>query len=426
MLAITGLLNEFPTRIEKMGLSRADDGWVVAKKLTDTAAFALLFLYRVDTRFEPAILQVLEGASFYSAIQILANLKSTDRLSKNIQQALWKRALRENGPASSDRAALEAVALTWPEMLMEDSTLVETSRWSASARRAYLAALRKIDQRYADDVARTACQFLSDGEQSIRRDAARLANDRDPAVLKQAVHQLAANHEKLDQAVFMLDAAFWLETDWNLFETIGKSHREPLVRELARKLGEARKKSMLAREYLPTVLDSRDYLDTWRYGQALLELGNEETIDRLYRGLPSEVYRRAYLIWLAKELEQRLEKRRPDQADMVKLPPPISGEKPVEVTVELEGDRLGPFAGILQLSQARRPRRWLWSWSIRIEDEPDLAVRLNTVSADDSIYIETTDGHRGQVFPVRTDIHTKKRQTVTHVVLLGQGELIET
>jgi hypothetical protein len=426
-LALTGILNEFPSRIEKMGLKHTDSGWVVTNRLDDTSAFALLFLYRNDPSFESALTQVLADDSRHPAIQVVANIRSTDNLSENILQALWRRALRWNGPNSSDRSVLEAVARIWPNVLMESSTISEVSRWSASARRAYLASLRTalVEHNNASAIALIASQFLTDAESSVRRDAAWLTRDANPAVLRQAVDQLAAREEELDQAVYILDAAFWLEADWNLYEERGRSHREPLVRQLTRRLSQERKDVLLAHKYLPTVLQSRNYLDTWCYGQALLELGNEETVDGLYRGLPSEVYRRAYLIWLAKELEKRLEKRRRDQSEKLDLPPPISYEEFVEVTVELEGERLGPFTGMLQVSQARRPRRWLWSWSIRIENQQDLVQRLSAVAPDTLISIETFDGRRGQMLPVRTESSREPGQTVDRVLLLGQGELKE-
>src|ERR1051325_11179109 len=127
----------------------------------------------------------------------------------------------------------------------------------------------------------------------------------------------------------MLDAAFWLKGDWGRYEALGRSHREPLVREIARDLSKERKQGTLAREYLPIVLDSKDLLETWCYGQALLELGNEETVAAIYAGLPAEVYRRSYLIWLAKKLEKSLEGKRKDQSEKRALPPPRTQEADV-------------------------------------------------------------------------------------------------
>ncbi|MFP5260973.1 MAG: hypothetical protein ACLGJB_03605 [Blastocatellia bacterium] len=424
-LALTGLLNEFPARIEGLGIKRVDERWIAPEKLDFTVALALLCLYRLDQSFETAIVQVFEGGSVYPPLHLIANLRSTDHLSISVRQALWNYVLDENGPIASNRAALEAVARTRPDKLMEDSTIVEVSQWSSSARRAYLAALRTIlvERCNTSIIAQIACQFLVDSESDVRRDAARLARDSDPAALRQAVEQFVGRAEELDQAVFMLNAAFWLEDDWSLYESLGHSHREPLVRELTRTLSHERKEAKLAREYLPFVLESHDYLDTWCYGQAVLELGNEETVDALYAGLPSEVYRRSYLIWLAKELEKRLEKQRKDQSEKTELPPPISKEQPVEVTIEFEGERLGPFAGVLQENLTRRPRRWLSGWSIRIDNEPDLALRLNSGNADDSIYLEITDGRRGQVLPVRTQFNLKGDRTANRILLLGQGDL---
>src|SRR5262249_20024698 len=140
----------------------------------------------------------------------------------------------------------------------------------------------------------------------VRLDAARLARDTDRGALQRAVDQLVAQAAELNQAVFGLEAAFWLETGWERYQEMGGSHREALVRELATQLARERRQMLLARDYLPRVLESRDYLDTWCYGQALVELGNEDTLEALHAGLPDEVYRRAYLLWLGEEMEKRL------------------------------------------------------------------------------------------------------------------------
>lgn len=424
-LAHAGLLNEFPSRIEQMGFKHANEGWVIGDPLDETAAFALLFLYRNDESFEPAMQEVLASETVQPAIQIVGNLRSTDHLSENILEALLKRALRRNGPNSSDRSILEALSRTWPDVLTEPSTISEVSRWCVSARRAYLASLRTAlaERGNASAIAQVACEFLSDEDRGVRRDAARIARSSNPAELQKAVDELASRQDELDQAVFMLEAAFWLQDGWSLYEGRGSSHREPLVRELAKGLGLERRASLLARNYLPVVLGSRDYLDTWCYGQALLELGDEETIEGLYAGLPSEVYRRAYLVWLAKELEKRLETRRRDQSEKLTLPPPDSSEEPIKAFIEFEHQRLGPFAGVLQVSQTRSPRRWLSSWSVRIEDEPDLASRLSTWDGDAPIFIETSGRHRGQVLPIRTEFNTGSDGPVAQVLLLGQGDL---
>lgn len=425
-LGLTGLLNEFPERIEKLGLKRMGEDWVVAQHLDDTGAFALLLLHRIDSSFELAVREVLADSSRHPAIQITANLRGSDQLTDSLRQALWEHALYWNSTIFADRSALEAVARTFPEKLLEASSLVEVSQWGSSARRTYLASLRTIleDHGHAAAVARIACQFLVDEESAIRRDAAWLARDSDQSILKEAVDSFATNADELESAIFMLDAGLWLEKDWEIYEERGRTHPEPTVREHAQRLSQERKDIDLARAYLKIILESRDYLGTWCFGQALLELGNEETIYALRTGLPPEVYRRAYLIWLANALEKRVEKRRQDQAEKVTLPPPASYEQTVDIFIHLEDERLGPFVGVLQERQSRRAHAWLWSWSIRIGDERDLALRLVASDADESINIETSDGRRGKVLPVRTDASISGPHD-SHILLLGQGDLRE-
>jgi hypothetical protein len=206
-------------------LERRDDGWTVKGDLSVIVAFALLHLYRTDKSFEPALRQALRGDSFYPTLQILGNLKSSDNVSEETREVLWDLSKRLKGPNSAHRSSLEAVARAWPEVLLEDSALEMVSQWGTSARRAYLSALSIVfrEHGHADGVADIACRFLEDADSEVRRDAARLALECDPSKLRQAVDHLAESRDGLDQAVFMLDAAFWLESDWGVFELLGRS-----------------------------------------------------------------------------------------------------------------------------------------------------------------------------------------------------------
>lgn len=425
VLAYAKLLIDFPKRLERLGLERRGDGWTVKGDLSVMVAFALLHLYRTDKIFEPALRQALGDDSFYPALQILGNLKSSDDVSEETREALWDLSKRWNGPNSAHRSSLEAVARAWPEVLLDGSALEMVSQWGTSARRAYLSALRIVfrEHGHADGVADIACRFLEDADSDVRRDAARLALECDPLRLRQAVDHLAESRDGLDQAVFMLDAAFWLESDWGVFESLGRSHREPSVREMAQRLGREREDLDLSRKYLPIILESRDYLTTWCYGQALVELGNEETVDRIYANLPPEVYRRSYLIWLAKRLGKRLERDRKEQTNKFYLPPPADRERNVEVIVEMKGEALGPFPGVLRESQTRRAHRWLWSWSVYIENERDLVQSVMGRAVEDEIFIKTDDGRRGQVIPVKTELSSGDKQPIARLLLLGKGAL---
>ena len=272
-----------------------------------------------------------------------------------------------------------------------------------------------------DVIALLSCGFLVDEDSEVRRDAARLALESNPIILKEEVDKLAREHEQVDHAIFLLDAAFWLDSEWQRFAHFGASHREPLVREHCKTLEREREDLLLARKYLPVVLNSEDFLDTWRYGQALLEVGKEETVDQIYAGLPPEVYRRSYLIWLAKELRKRLEKTRNDQASKHYLPPPAASEKRLDVTIEVDDQTLGPFLGVLTETYSRRAHRWLWSWSVSIENQPDLVDKISSIGSGKALYVNV-DGRRGQVLPSRSKI-TSGSESYASLVLQGTGAL---
>ena len=194
-------------------------------------ALALLCLYRSDASFESAVIKVLKDESLYLATQIIANL--TDKLSLPVRQTLFERAVHWNSRYFADRLSLEALARTWPESLLEEPFIETVSLWNSSARRAYMSSLRVAFDEGSNKnlIAQLACRFLVDDESEVRRDAARLALASDPNVLRKEIYALAEKQESLDQAIFLLDAAFWLDSEWQQFSLLGASHREPLVRE---------------------------------------------------------------------------------------------------------------------------------------------------------------------------------------------------
>jgi hypothetical protein len=422
-LAVSALLSEFPDRIEEIGFKKNGNEWTITKSLNDVAALALLCLYRSDATFESAVIRVLQDDSLYLATQIIANLKNSDKLSLPVRQTLFERAVHLNGRYFADRLSLEAVARTWPKPLLEEPFIETVSIWNSSARQAYISSLRVAFEEGSSKniIAQLACRFLVDDESEVRRDAARLALASDPNVLRKEVHALAEKQDSLDHAIFLLDAAFWLDSEWQQVALFGASHRELLVREHCKTLEREREELLLSRTYLPLVLRSKDYLETWCYGQALLEIGNEETIDHIYAGLPSQVYRRSYLMWLAKEIKQRLEKKRKDQTSKEYLPPPAARQQRLEILVEVDEQILGPFPGVLAETYSRRAHRWLWSWSIFIENQPELIHTLELQRSGKPIYVRADD-RRGRVLPASSKF-TSGSEPYARLILQGTGAL---
>jgi hypothetical protein len=422
-LAVSGLLLEFPDRIEELGFKKNGNEWTITKSLSDVAALALLCLYRSDASFENAVIKVLKADSLYLATQIIANLKNSDKLSLPVRQTLFERAVHWNGRYFADRLSLEAMARTWPERLLEESFIETVSLWTSSARQAYISSLRvALDEGSSKNIiAQLACRFLVDDESEVRRDAARLVLASDPNVLRNEVHALAEKQDNLDEAIFLLDAAFWLDSEWQQFALLGASHREPLVREHCKTLEREREELLLSRTYLPLVLMSKDYLETWCYGQALLEIGNEETVDHIYAALPSRVYQRSYLLWLAKEIKKRLEKKRKEQTSKEYLPPPAARQQRLEILVEVDDRVLGPFPGVLAETYSRRAHRWLWSWSICIENQPELIHTLELQGSGKPIYVRADD-RRGRVLPTSSKF-TSGSEPYARLILQGTGPL---
>lgn len=248
-----------------------------------------------------------------------------------------------------------------------------------------------------------------------------MVRDKSQPPVTQVVHVLEQQQDDLEQAIFLLDAAFWLDSRWQQFAVLGASHREPLVREHCRILEREREEFTLARDYLRWILESDDYLKTWRYGQALLEIGNEETIDRIHASLPSQVYKRSYLIWLAKDIKNRLEQRRKDQTGKQYLPPPAASQQRLEILIEVDDQILGPFPGVLAESYSRGAHRWLWSWTISIENQPELGHTLGLRDSGKPVYVRVND-RRGRVLIARNSVSSGS-EPHSRLFLQGKGPL---
>jgi len=108
---------------------------------------------------------------------------------------------------------------------------------------------------------------------------------------------------------------------WKRIRQLGEAHRELLVRNLTKSLNRERKNTLLATTYMKSLLESKDLLSAWHLGQAISELGNEETASNIYANLPKEVYLRSYLIEVAGNINKNMEKLRRDEDKKFVLPP---------------------------------------------------------------------------------------------------------
>ena len=317
-LASSGLLLKYPERLQKLGFRRDKKGWALEPTSDSLAAFALYCLYRYDESFEPAVIKLINDARFFSSPsnQVILNLKKTDRVSKDIKKSILKRALKFNGPNSTDTYTLEAAARVFPDGLLNKKTVSEVFNWHSGARYGFLESLKQtVDySKKSRKVADIFNQFIPDKDRAVRRLAGRLLRDINPKILEKTVTTLANESSDLHNAVFMLDAAYYLDDiTWNRIEKLGAKHRESLVRNLARSLSSERKNTLLANNYADDLLKSKDLLSTWHLGQAILDLGNEEVASKIYDNLPEEVYIRSYLIDLARKIDKNMEKLRRDE-----------------------------------------------------------------------------------------------------------------
>jgi hypothetical protein len=218
--------------------------------------------------------------------------------------------------------------------------------------------------------------------------------------------------------VALLEGAFWHGTGWQRIADWGLGHSEPLVRERAQKLSRERRLAELSNNYVERVLDSNDRLHDWRFGQALVAVGNEDALARLRHRMHDD-RSRPYLEWLAKELEGQLEKRRQEDATATQLPPQLSQDQEVSLTIQVAGRRVGPFRGTLRESHVRRARSWTGSWAVWLSASPRDAGDL--AFSTEAATVEIEDGRRGDVLVVGRSMRSTGARV--QIRLLGNGPL---
>ena len=308
VLARWGVLHSHPNLLNQIGLEPAEQStWKVTRSLTDREAFILgiLFWNYPDT-FTPSVHHLIENGSYQEAVQVFQQL-SAENASAAILDALTRRAYRVNKQFQAETEALWTLRRIMPERFMKEFRYEKVFNWPASAREAIVTAYRDINSKEASH---ELTKFLIDGVYTIRRVAARTLANLDLSRLDtEAKHLL--DSENVHHRVCGVEATAWLE-DEEAFQSLYKQarhDREVNVRNAANETVKMRRRVILARAYLQYVLDtSADQLTTtWQYGQALQQVGDEETL-RLLRKAADDVNRRpnqrAYLQYLHEQVQK--------------------------------------------------------------------------------------------------------------------------
>ena len=327
-LARAGILNSYEDRLTELGLCQVDGKWRAEDDLGSYENLILLILYKKDLTFEQAMIDVLEVASYSTAANILYNLDRGESVSSELAEALFDRLIEGKGGFFSGSGTVHAIGNVAPNLLLRPTLLKAVEGWQSGSIADYLGQLKdsQIDIEDKEALVRLGAQYLENEDVSVRREAARLLRKVSVKRLEEEVSRMMTSAERLDQWIFAIQAGSYLDMIPDQWREIRDTHREPEVRALMRTTIDEVKRSALARSYTSRVLAEPDVLSAWAYGNALLQIGDEESVEALLDDLPPEVHRRAYLINLSKQIEKASEERRKKLDSSVVLPPLIGRE----------------------------------------------------------------------------------------------------
>lgn len=287
MDAITALahwqrLQSHSDMLSKIGLSRDDAGvWRVSRPLDFREAFVVGLLFSHDQElFTPALCDLIEKGSYREAAQVMQML-TQENASPVILDALVERSYRLNQPFQSESDVLWALLRINPARFAHEFRHEATASWHAAAREALVYYGEDLEN---SDGADMMAAFLSDPVYLIRRAAARNLAKKDMGRLRAVADALAVAADP-ESKVRAVEAAVWLDDREAFadFQKRARQDREEKVRSAAREAERDRRRVELSRDYVSRILSTPngEVLAAWHYGQALQEIGDDDTSHRL-------------------------------------------------------------------------------------------------------------------------------------------------
>jgi hypothetical protein len=298
----------------RLGLVSTGGVWHVGQELGYREAFVTGLLFASNpTMFAPAICDIISTGSFQSAVQVLQQL-SAKNATEEVVNHLAKRAHRINAKIVAEGEPLRTLRKIAPGRFVSEFPPEVVKNWRASVRESIVREYVKLESGLSQE---PLYAFLTDPASVIRRRAARALAEIDEAELSAQVAILADSPDP-ELRSYAVEAAVYLgdDTMFARFVRRAREDRELVTRKAAMNAENDRRAVMLARRYTQWVWDatSDELHSVWRYGQALIRLGDDETISDLQRPkddlLPNQV---AYLSYLCKEIEKAWDARRKER-----------------------------------------------------------------------------------------------------------------
>lgn len=312
-----------------LGLNRRGETWGLDSEAqtADWAPYVIGELYRVHGEvFAPAVASIVRFSDWESVAQVSASLLAMSdgdggqRISVEIEDALFDRIRTKQSHYYGEAEVFDLIARLAPDRLAHENWESIWDGWLPNSRVALADALgrvRLLDEQHANAIGKL--QLLTgDGQYSVRRAAYRGLASQSP----DSLYALCLSWSRTDSVPVDLrqragEACGWLphakmaDRFEELFDTLAVDP-DKAVRESVHRSRTERRNREWAMQYL-TILqnigagDNEAVFQTWRYGDALRQIGDDTCLQFLnaYRsslGLAPNI--RYWLRWLAKEMEK--------------------------------------------------------------------------------------------------------------------------
>jgi HEAT repeat protein len=275
------LWNE-PQLLEGMGLAKGKHGWYLKQGIDFRDAFVVGLLYTAHKKeFTRAVCDILEQDDFFVSVQVMWLLQNEtpETVPSEIVDALVNRIRRQTERRRIESEALFALASCSPKKLSKEFNYSSCTDWVAPARIALASSLRNVREPEAINTLRS---FLIDPLSDVRRIAANILSEKEQSTLREEVERLLSSEIVHDRRCGV-EASSWLKEDQAFNNVIQKAQfdREQSVREAVRHTASERRERKWASDYLHKVNTPSDVREIWVYGQALLNIGDEFTAEKL-------------------------------------------------------------------------------------------------------------------------------------------------
>ena len=333
VLARRGYLhNDYRLLTEVLSLRQIDEKWdiIANTERFEWAPYSIgLLYYHHPDLFAPAIASLIRELEWFSAPQIFEWLdylhsgRSQPALAEEIKDALVQRIHDKQLGAYSEAETFYVLGKLAPTKLVEEQWQDEWERWLPDSRVALANALgeARVDSDLLSRATHQLELLAGDGQVAVRRAAYRgLARQSMDALYRFCLSRSDPEASTVELRRRAAEACGWLD---HVTDTDGKdsvsvlyhqlvTDQEKVVRDAAQRAWEEQRQRVWTNRYSSVVTGvkgqtNQEILDAWRYGAALVRIGDDSCIEILREHLGSNSHPPNVRYWIQQIIEDMQE-----------------------------------------------------------------------------------------------------------------------